>query len=499
MMREERYDVIVAGAGSAGIGAALTAARAGLSVLLVEERESIGGTAGVAGVSMWESGVGGTGIPLDIYCRLREVPQAVGVYSLGRHFCWQAPEAPDRFPGGEHVVDPHSRYRDTLRRYGSPPIREAEAFRRKLVHGVVFEPEIYCRVVRAMLEETGRCDVRTGVSVRDVFSTDGAVERVVLSGGLGDVAADTVIDATGDVHLCRMCGCDLMVGQESRDRFGEPAAPPCGSNRLNGVTLIYRVTRVASPRIEALPDGIPDRCWWADRFPSMSAVKYPCGDYNCNMLPTLTGEEFVSLGATAALVEARRRVLAHWHHVQTDYPEFRRYRRVWTAPMLGVREGPRVVGEYVLTQHDLVAGIGGQRHDDIVALADHSMDVHGYSLKHGELSQPYGIPFRCLVPKGFKNLLVACRGSSFSALAASSCRLSRTIMQLGQAAGAASVLARSLGVPAGSVPGVTLRKVLREQNVQLDCPMPEKLAAYVDSADAVSKTERTDSTSACTE
>lgn len=59
----------------------------------------------------------------------------------------------------------------------------------------------------------------------------------------------------------------------------------------------------------------------------------------------------------------------------------------------------------------------------------------------GELEEPYGIPFRCLIPKGFDNLLVAGRVAGFSSIAASSCRLSRTMIQLGEAAGAATALA----------------------------------------------------------
>lgn len=482
-MAESRYDVIIAGAGSGGIGAALSAARAGLSVLLLEKREALGGTAGVAGVSMWESGVGGTGIPLDIYCRLHDIPDAVAIYSFGRHFCWQAPDAPDRYPGGEHVVDRACGYRDTLRRHGSPPIGSAEEFRRTHLHGVVFEPRAYRHVVVDMLEETGRCEVRTGVSVGEVVAEDGCVRGIVLAPGEERVEARTYVDATGEMALCRMCGCELLFGQDSRSRFGEPDAPEASCRRLNGVTLIYRISPAPSPEIERLPSGVPEDCWWSGRFPSISATTYPCGDVNCNMLPTLAGEECVALGPENALAEARRRVLAHWHHIQVEFPEFRAYRRTWIAPMLGVREGPRVVGEYVLTEHDLLAGIAQQTHPDVVAVADHGMDVHGPGGSCGEVCAPYGIPFRCLVPKGYTNLLAACRGAGFSALAASSCRLSRTMMQLGQAAGTAAALAQRLDVPVCSVPPEALREALREQHAQVDWPMPERLAAYVDSRD----------------
>ena len=74
----ERYDLAVIGAGSGGIGAALAAARFGLSVLLIEKADTLGGTAVRGGVHVWEPGVGGTGIPFDIYRRLRRIPDSGG-------------------------------------------------------------------------------------------------------------------------------------------------------------------------------------------------------------------------------------------------------------------------------------------------------------------------------------------------------------------------------------------------------------------------------------
>ena len=134
----------------------------------------------------------------------------------------------------------------------------------------------------------------------------------------------------------------------------------------------------------------------------------------------------------------------------------------------------------MLTENDLLAGIRGQQHDDIICLADHAMDTHGSHTRGiGELSAPYGVPYRCLVPKGQRNLLVACRAASFSSLAASSCRLSRTMMQLGQAAGTAAALAQELKVDLPDVPPAPLRAALRAQHVQLDFPLPDSLHNYL--------------------
>jgi hypothetical protein len=125
--------------------------------------------------------------------------------------------------------------------------------------------------------------------------------------------------------------------------------------------------------------------------------------------------------------------------MQTRYG-FDTHKRVWMSPALGVRETHRLVGRYVLKEQDVDAGLAAQEHDDIVAISDHSVDFHGARPSREVPNGPYGIPFRCLLPKEVDNLLVACRGASFSSIGASTCRLSRTMMVLGQAAGTAAAL-----------------------------------------------------------
>jgi FAD dependent oxidoreductase len=471
---DRSYDLVVVGIGSGGFGAALAGARQGLSVLCVEKSDRIGGNAVQSGVTMWEPGVGGTGFPFEIYKRLKPVPNAVGVYSFGRHISWDGWE---KFPGGEHVVDPTHGYADTLRRHRSREKNADAAFRKEYWHGVVFEPDAYEKVLREMLAETERVTVLTETTFDEVEMVEGRIASLRLTNG-DRVTAGAYIDGTGGGALCKACGCAMMFGQEGKDTFGEPSAADKPNDRINGVTLIFRITRTEEPRVEPLPEGVPKDCWWG-RFPAMSAVKYPNNDYNCNMLPTMEGRDFAKRDYQDAYAECLRRIKSFWHHVQTKWPEFQGYRMAWVAPALGVRETSRVTGEYVLTEQDLRAGLSGQNHPDIITIADHSIDRHGAGGGGGEMGEPYGVPYRCLVPKGFSNLLVACRGSSFSSLAASSCRLSRTMMQLGQAAGTAAGLAAQLNTDLPSVPPERLRSALRDQHVELDWPRPPELEAYL--------------------
>ena len=476
-----RCDLAVIGGGSGGFGAALAAARLGIDVVLVEKAECLGGTSVRSGVNCWEMGAGGTGIPFDLYRELKRQPQAIAVYSFGRHGSWFDPQHEShRYPGGETVIAPTLRYLDTLQRHIPRGRRDNQALRRALWHGVPFEPDAMAQTMLAMLKETGRCRVLLSTAFVSAEAREGRVQSVTLSDG-SQLRARHYVDATGDGLLCAAAGCRTMSGQEARDAFGEPDAPITATQRINGVSLIYRAALARVAAIEPLPADVPAECWWTKRFPGAHVNHYPNGDLNVNMLPTMEGAEFLRLGYDAALKECQRRVRAHWHDWQVRYEEFRQYRLSWIAPALGVRETQRIVGEYVLTENDLLAGLSRQKHPDIIALADHMMDTHGgHSAHRGQLSEPYGIPYRCLIPKGYRNLLVACRAASLSSLAASSCRLSRTMIQLGQAAGTAAALAIERNVDLPGVPSDRLRASLLRQHVQLEHPMPESLRSYLE-------------------
>ena len=90
-MSQPEYDLCVVGAGSGGIAAALAAARMGLSVLLIEKSDTLGGNAVRGGVHNWEPGVGGTAFPFEIYQRLQKIPDAVAIVCMSRHCCSQQP------------------------------------------------------------------------------------------------------------------------------------------------------------------------------------------------------------------------------------------------------------------------------------------------------------------------------------------------------------------------------------------------------------------------
>jgi hypothetical protein len=282
-----------------------------------------------------------------------------------------------------------------------------------------------------------------------VKSVDGTVRRI---------AARVFVDSTGGVYLCRKAGCETMLGPDPKSRFHEPSAMEAPDKTLNAITLCYRIRKSDAPARAPTPKSPTKRCG-----AHISAV--PGGDLILNPLAMIPGRALIDLGYDETMSRCQEIVKAHWHRMQR-YPTFSEYEFDSHAPMLGIRESYRVVADYVLTQHDLAATLKNQTHPDIIAVADHAMDVHGSGGRrvHGELKGPYGVPYRCLLPNGTSNLLVACRGAGFSQIAASSCRLNRTMTALGHAAGLAAAQAVQKGV---SIRDVDVSAIQSELNLPL--------------------------------
>ncbi|NKB68859.1 MAG: FAD-dependent oxidoreductase [Candidatus Latescibacteria bacterium] len=436
-------DVCVVGAGSGGFGAAVAAARHGAHVVLLEAGKGVGGTSTWAGVNNYEPVAGATGLPWEVYRALRQVDKAAAL---------QRPRAryhPER-PWGWYDCSPESDYRLSLSRRSGLPI--------------AFEPEALDQVMRAMIEEAGTCDLHLETPFTQVATDGRRLTGLSTQGPSGPVqiSAASYIDATANIYLAQAAGCQTAIGPEGPETYDEPGASNEGGLVLNNSSLCYRIARLQQgekPQQQPLPPGFDLQ----SIRPVTSIRTYPNGDLNMNPLGLMTGAETHALGDDA-YAEALVRTRAHWHMLQTQY-QFDQWKLVWLSPRLGVRESHRLVGRYVLKEQDLVAGLAAQDHADIIALADHSIDFHGARPSREVPNGPYGIPFRCLQTSEFDNLLVACRGASFSSIGASSCRLSRTMMVLGQAAGTAAALAKG---DFDRLDMSELRQTLTDDGVALD-------------------------------
>jgi len=424
-MQHYETDICVVGGGSGGFAAAVRAAQSGFKTILVEKENLLGGTSTVCGVNCWEPVTGAAyGLPKELYERMRNIPGGCGIYHNAMHFCLDDPAKKD-FPGGLYRIEPSLTYEDTLKRgyvYGGP-------WSLDLWNGVIFEPEILSRCVMDMLNESG-CQVLMNSPCVETICENGSIKKIKLLDGT-EISAKYWIDNCG--MPASGAKCNLLAGQDPAARFGEPDAPAEPDlSRLNGVTMLFRIRPKKQKGIDAF-EGTP-------RSGCMVATEYPNGDYCCNMLPTMNGAEFFAMDREIALKECENRVRAFWNYVQLNYEWGRNYEISGIFSKPGIRETFRIQCDYMLNEKDLVSGLQKQPHEDMIAVSDHHMDLHG-APGTGKIVVPYGIPYRSLLAKGVRNLLIAGRIGGFSCLAASSCRLSRTMIRLGEAAGFAAGLA----------------------------------------------------------
>ncbi len=439
-----RADACIVGAGAGGIGCAYRLIKEGASVVIVDKNPGFGGTMVFSGVDGWEPGVSLDGLHtlickelegIPLACHVTEVIPNLNIFdrSVGRD--WEKhsfSERPWSFsaPMGDAYETTLGRCLSIRGENGAMKRFQFDSDMFNIALGNIFAP--YRENLKTFF----------GYSYVSCTKEDGRIVSITVSDG-GDeikICADYFIDASGDIVLARDAGCAYTVGTESRDAYGEPSAPDKASKTVNAVTYVFRISKSDDPsHIDPLPEWVKstDLGDWEEkemrRCVSFTA-QYPNGDVNFNMLPTMQGSEYFSLGESADTI-GHARVYKYWSYLQNE-KNMKGYtlKRIFNA---GIRESYRLVGRYVLREQDLRAG--GPISEDLigrtVAVADHAMDIHGKSGMCKELNDPYKIPVECTMTNEFDNLFVACRGASFTHIAASSARLSRTMLSLGEGVG----------------------------------------------------------------
>jgi len=418
-------DILTCGGGSAGFGAAYQAclqSQGKFTVALIEKNKILGGTSTNGGVNIWEMGIGGPGVHAKLAKRLLSQENQAAIIKGN----WK----PLRriWPYALHAPNVKYKYEDTLKAAGVYD-------RVKNHNSFIFEPKTMADEMFKMLDKAGgnsfvfyNNETILSANVKDNKVIEVQTDKHIFKPKI-------IIDCTGDIVVARLAGCKCELGVNNT-----------GTN-INGVTQVYRVEKKPYASIDIVPKQY--RPPYIDkpfdqRLNNVQVISsintYPNGDLNINPLPTMGGDEFFTLSRAKAIEICRGRVYLHWRRMQSDSPIMRNYRIKEIYPMIGIRESYRLKGRYVLSADDVLNGIENQnKKEEIIAFSDHPVDVHG-----GEhpgiriLDKPYGIPYSCLLPHNITNLIVACRGSSFDSTAAASCRLSRTMIAIGEAAGCAA-------------------------------------------------------------
>lgn len=271
------------------------------------------------------------------------------------------------------------------------------------------------------------------------------------------VEARYMIDTSGEGDLAALAGAQFMKGH-----------PQTGCTLH--MTLTFILADTGRPVQPYLPAGL-EEIKTVDDLPGLNAhIRLPDNRVYGNMTKVMGLDPTDPLDLSQAEREARRQLARVVHYLQrTHYPT---YMLCSSGARIGIREGRRIVGDYILTEED-ITGDRPRDFPDGVTVATAQIDFHSLT-KPGHAGwrqrvEPYAIPFRCLIAKGFSNLLMAGKCISGDQVAHSSYRMTPTCCAMGQAAGTAAALAVESGyTDIRQVQIARLRAELTRAGMELD-------------------------------
>ncbi len=272
------------------------------------------------------------------------------------------------------------------------------------------------------------------------------------------IEADYFIDATGDAQLAYLAGCPTVLGREP-DGLCQP------------MTLCFRVGNVDVERFAASKERLkaahakaveagelmnPREDILVFRTPVTNVLHF-------NTTRVVKKNPVSPQEVTEAEILARKQVREIYDFMKKHADGLENSFLMMTASEIGVRESRRIVGEYVLTETDCKNCV---KFEDAIAACNYDIDIHnpegsGTSHYYFPKGEYYTIPYRCLIPKGADNMLVAGRCISSDHGAQASYRIMPTVCSIGEAAGAAMGLAVKEKTTVGNVDVKKLQRTLK--------------------------------------
>lgn len=423
MTKTIKTDLCVIGGGLAGICAAVSAARNGIDVVLVQDRPVLGGNAS-SEIRMWVRGV--------------------------------SVNFPEFREGGivEELAMDNTFYNPTLN-YA-------------IWDGVLYNKVRAEKNITLLLNTTCMNAEQIG---RKVVCVDGWQLTTYTR---YKIYADFYADCSGDGILAEFTDAEFRYGRESFSEFQESGAAKSSDKKTMGNSCLIQ-TRETTSRVPYIPlpfkksvsekdlhgrmnlkdpkSFAKDNFWWIEKGGSKDALK-DAEDIRNELIPTVYGVwDFIKNGG---VFDAE-----NW---ELDF----------VGQLVAKRESRRYIGDYILTQNDIEKS---EEFFDEVAYGGWKMDDHNPDgidsdlppNTYYEVKKPYAIPYRTLYSKNVDNLYFAGRNISVTHMALSSTRVMATCAMLGQAVGTAASLAKKYGVtPRGVLEHIDeLQRILRDDDCYL--------------------------------
>lgn len=438
-------DVLVIGGGTAGVGAAVAAARTGSRALLVERYGFLGGVANVGlCLHTFHSSKGErivAGLPWEMITRMKDLGGSTGpVFIENAHMQTTTP----------------------------------------------IDVEVMKYVTQEMILEAGG-EILYHTSPLEVLVEDNKVCGVIVvnKGGRMLIRAKVVVDGTGDGDIATWAGVPYEKGRSS-------------DGKMQRMSMVFKLGNVDLPRaIEEIGKGgawapLPISgeqypVWWSATLKKYAAaveeedlflatdefwgntVRARETNINASRIQGLDGTNAQDL--SQGEIEGKRQVFKLSAFLKKHVPGFEQSYVLATAPFIGVRETRRMLGDYQLTGDDCLQG---RKFSDGVAKVGYPIDIHDptsgktHFTPIGGEDGSYDIPYRCLLPNNVDQLLLTGRCISTTHEAMASTRTMITGMMIGQAAGTAAALAIREGVTPRELDPRLLRKELLLQGCHLD-------------------------------
>ena len=415
-------DVIVCGAGPAGVTAAITAARAGAKVRLFEVHGSLGG--------VWTSSL------------------------LGYLLDFDKP--------GFNV--------ELVRR-----LREREAINGGGMNGLSYQPEEMKLLLEELCAAAG-VKVLLHTRVAAAYREGGSLRTIVTESKSGRQAwrAPVFIDTTGDGDLGAQAGCEFEIGREK--------ACPCQPMTMYALLVVKDAAQIAG-FIHGVgdngrhvgPQAFRDELKRAGVTPSYgSACLFPIQG---NLVLLMANHEYgINATDAAQVTEATLRARGEIHQLVRG---LRKLGGPWdglqvaaTPEQIGIRDGRRIRGRYLMTSEDLVQGAV---QDDAVVRVTFPVDIHALSAEEnkkaayhnaGVKMKPYDIPLRALIARDVDGLLMAGRCISGDFISHASYRVTGNAVAMGEATGAAAAVAAKNKTAPHDVPWSEVRPVIEKTRNQ---------------------------------
>lgn len=420
---DKHFDIIVAGGGFAGFAAAVAASRQNKKVLLIEKHNCLGGAACYDLVNPF----------MPYYTHLTDDNKTLKILSDGIF--------------GEIT--------ENLRKHGAMPEQKS------------YFNEEYLKIILNRMAVENNVELLFNAVIFSSETENGKIKAVNVCGvsGCERIEADFFIDCTGDANLSFMSGCSYKVGRES-DGLCQP------------MTLCFRMGNIDRNKFN---EEVKEINPLYKKLFAEGKFKNPREDV---LLFHTTIDSIIHFNTTRVIklnptdmwdvskaeIEAREQVVEMVEFLKNNFASFKDSQLISSGIQIGARESRMIEGLHTLTQEEMVACT---KFDDGIAACNYDIDIHspdgsGTSHYYFPAGCYYTIPYRCLIPKDFSNLLVAGRCISATHEAQASLRIMPVCCTLGEAAGTAAAFALEAQKDAQFIDINTLRTTLKNNGCVID-------------------------------